>query len=260
MDFSGTRFLITGGTAGIGYTMALDLVKQGARVVVCGRDSDRLEALQAVTGRIKALRCDVRDAQSVLALRDAAVEAYGPPDVLINNAAIFKRYQLADRSVTMEDWLEELDINLMGALRVTHALLPHFLDRGRGTIVNVTSPAAFIPLAAAPTYSASKAALQSFTKSLRHQLRDTGVSVIELNPPAVNTQMNVNNPDVEGMKLWSLPEFSTHVLARLAQQPGRDILVGDAKLVSRMRRLAPQLVFNKMNPERTPKEEVAPMG
>ena len=107
-----------------------------------------------------------------------------------------------------------------------------------------------MPLSAAPVYSASKAAIQSWTKSLRHQIRGTGVSVIELNPPAVDTQMNRGNPDVEGLKLWSTEEFSQHVLRQMARSRTKDILVGDAKLVSRMVRLAPGYLFNRMNPSR----------
>ena len=253
MRIKGTKFLITGGTAGIGQELALGLARAGADVVICGRNTERIEELEAQTPRIVGLRCDVRDEPGVLAMRDAALAIFGPPDVLINNAAVFKRFDLTDPAVGIQDWIDELDTNLLGALRVTHAMLPLLIDRGQGTVVNVTSPSAFIPLANAPIYSASKAALQSFTISLRHQLRNTGIAVIELNPPAVDTQMNQDNPDVEGLKLWSVSRFSAHVIERLRQNNGQDILVGDAKLVSRMRRIAPNFVFKKMNPNDTPR-------
>ena len=247
MHLENATFLLTGGTAGIGRTLTLDLLARGANVVICGRDAERLEALGAEYPELTTVRCDVRDDASVAALCGKTLETVGPPDYLINNAAIFRRFELRDTSVPLERWTEEIEINLLGALRVTHALLPHMIDRGRGTVVNVTSPSAYIPLANAPIYSASKAALQSFTVSLRHKLRGSGVSAIELNPPAVDTQMNSGNPDVEDLKLWSTKDFSEYVLKRLHPNSG-DILVGDAKLVSRMRRLAPGFVFRKMNP------------
>ena len=251
MTFQGTRVLITGGSAGIGRQLALDFTKRGASVIICGRDENRLNTLVAEAPNVRAFKCDVRDNASVTAFRDDVLRTFGPPDVLINNAAIFRRFDVQDSSLDVTQWLDEIDINVMGVLRMTYALLPSLVALEQATIVNVTSPSAYSPLAAAPVYSASKAALHSWTVSLRHQLRNTSVSVIELNPPVVDTQMNANNPDVEGLKRWSTVEFSEHVLNAFTRTRTKDILVGDAKLVKRMTRLAPAWVFSKMNPART---------
>lgn len=259
MTFQGTTFLITGGSAGIGRQMATDLLARGARVLVCGRSQARLDAFAAECPEVLTHACDVRDYDSVLGLRDATARAFdGAPDILINNAAIYRRYDLRDASVPLDDWLRELDINLLGTMRVTHALLPLLIQRGTGTIINLTSPAAYLPQANAPFYSASKAAIHSFTRSLQHQLRESDVSAIQLNPPAVDTQMNAANPEIEGLRLWSVDEFSRTVLDQLASSRRKDILVGDAKLVQRFSRWMPGFVFNKMNPKDRPWPTTAP--
>lgn len=250
MEFKGSKFLITGGSLGIGRQMAIDLLERGAEVLVCGRDAARLSSLQSEFAGIATHVCDVRDQDGVLALRDRALAVFGAPDVLINNAAVFRRFDVLDPSQSADQWVSEIDINVIGTMRVTHAMLPLMVKGAGGTIINLTSPAAYLPMTAAPAYSASKAAIFSWTTSLRHQLKGTNVSVIELNPPVVDTRMNQNNPNVEGMKRWSTEDFSRHVLRKLERSTSRDILVGDAKLVKSMTRLVPGMVFNIMNPKR----------
>ena len=255
MSFDGTTFLITGGSLGIGKELAKELLTRGARVLVCGRHGHRLEDLRKEAPGVQTMVCDVTDQASVEALRDEAARLFGAPDVVMNNAAIFQRYEVLDETLPVEHWIAEIQINVIGTMRVTHAMLPLLRKSARagspGTIVNFTSPAAYIPLAAAPSYSASKAAILSWTQSLAHQLRGTGISAIQVNPPAVDTRMNANNPDVEHLKLWSVEDFTESVLVSLSKSRKDDILVGDAKLVRTMRRLAPGMVFNKMNPKRS---------
>ncbi|MEL6344862.1 MAG: SDR family NAD(P)-dependent oxidoreductase [Myxococcota bacterium] len=245
MDFSNDKVLITGGTRGIGRQLARDFAEHGARVVVCGRDRERLTSV-AAHPNIDATPCDVRDDASVQALAATVADTLGTPTVVINNAAIFQQIALLDSPV--ESWLREVDINLMGVLRVTHALLPGLLDADRATIVNLTSPAGYVPMTAAPVYSATKAAINSWSQSLHHQLRHTNVSVIMVNPPVVDTQMNADNPNVEGMKRWSTEAFSEAVLSQFSRSRTRDIHIGDAWLVSRIARFVPSMIFSRMNP------------
>ena len=252
MKIEGLKVLITGGSIGIGRQLASDLLDRGAEVLVCGRDPGRLDDVRTKLPRLRSFVCDVRDYESILALRDYAERSIGTPDLLINNAAVFRRFDVEDADYSLDRWLEEVDINLLGTLRVTHAFLPKMTSLAAATIVNVTSAAGYLPITAAPVYSATKAALQSWTVSLRHQLRGGPVRVIELNPPAVDTRMNKNNPGVEGLKLWSTRDFSQHVIKRLERRGDKDILVGDAKLVQRLSRFAPGFVFSKMNPTHKP--------
>lgn len=248
MQLEKRKILITGGSAGIGQQLAADLIERGAQVLVCGRKSARLEQMASSHPKVQTFVCDVRNYDDVLRLRAFTLQSFGAPDVLLNNAAVFRRFEISAPDKPVDDWLDEVDINLMGTLRMTHAFLPAMKTLPEAVIINVTSPSAYLPLAAAPIYSATKAALQSWTISLRHQLRDSSVSAIELNPPVVDTRMNKNNPDVEGLKLWSIKEFSEHVIDRLERSGAKDILVGDAKFVRTMSRIVPSLVFKKMNP------------
>ncbi|MEO0972637.1 MAG: SDR family NAD(P)-dependent oxidoreductase [Pseudomonadota bacterium] len=248
MDLVGRKVLITGGSIGIGRRLATDLDARGAQVLVCARGEGALARLREAHPGIYTFACDVRDYDSVLRLVQYAEQRMGTPDLLINNAAVFRRFEIDSPDAAIDDWLTEVDININGVLRVTHAFLPKMLALEEATLVNVTSPSAYLPLAAAPIYSATKAAIHSWTQSLRHQLRETSLNVVELNPPAVDTRMNHNNPSVADLKLWSTQEFSQYVLSRLQRRDRRDILVGDAKLVRTMSRVAPGIVFKKMNP------------
>lgn len=146
-----------------------------------------------------------------------------------------------------QQWLDEIDVNVRGTLRVTHAFLPLLRAASRATVVNFTSGVAYVPLAEAPIYSASKAAIVSWTKSLRYQLRQTRVSVVEVSPPVVDTRMNENNPTSAGRKKWSTAEFCKTVLDQMEKDPTRDILVGDGKTAKTMGRLAPGFTFRMMN-------------
>jgi uncharacterized oxidoreductase len=254
--FDGLRFLITGGSIGIGRQLAIDLSSGGAQVLVCARSANSLDRLRAEHPGIATQVCDITVENDVLALRDAAVEHFGTPDVLINNAALFQRLDLTDDGLSVEQWLSETEVNVQGTLRVTHTFLPLMRSADEATIVNLTSGLAYTPDAGAPLYSASKAAIASWTRSLRHQLRDTNVSVIELSPPVVDTRMNVNNPGSEGRKKWPTEEFSQTVLKSLARSRKRDILVGDGKLAKTMSRLAPKFLFKQMNPTSTKAAEL----
>ncbi|MEL6187671.1 MAG: SDR family NAD(P)-dependent oxidoreductase, partial [Myxococcota bacterium] len=142
MEFEGATFVITGGSLGIGRQLTADLIERGARVLVCGRHADKLEALKGELPGVETLVCDVRDYDSVLALRDEARRLFGVPDVLINNAAIFRLFDLQDESLSVDHWLAEIDINVLGTMRVTHAMLPLLKEGEKATIVNVTSPSA----------------------------------------------------------------------------------------------------------------------
>ena len=248
MKLNGKRVLLTGGSLGIGRQLAKDLVAEGARVLACARNIEALRELKNQNREIDIAVCDVRDQKSVQELHAELQARFGGLDVLINNAAVFRRLDLLHPSGNVEDWIEEVEINLAGTLRVTHAFLPLLKAAPSGTVINLTSPSAYIPLAAAPVYSATKAAMHSWTVSLRHQLRTTSIRVVELNPPAVDTRMNENNPSVADLKLWSVSDFSSRVVGELQKHAKNEVLVGDAKLVRIMSRLAPGFVFRKMNP------------
>jgi uncharacterized oxidoreductase len=193
MRIEGRRFLITGGSAGIGFALAQQLAERGAQVVICGRDGARLDAALERLPRVAGVLCDVGDAGALLALVDEAVSLLGGLDVLINNAGIQLEWNLAGEPRTAQAAAErmarEVQVNLLAPMQLAHLALPHLRRADAPAIVNVTSVLARHPRTAVPVYSATKAGLRSWTTALRAQLAPTGVRVVELVPPLVGTAM-----------------------------------------------------------------------
>lgn len=182
--------LITGGATGIGLALAERFLAQGCQVIVVGRRAEKLAEAQDKHPRLITRVADVADEESRVELYHWVVENYPECNLLVNNAGIQKRINLtkiSDRS--WSELREEIAINLEGAIHLTLLFLPHLRSKERATIIQVTSGLSLIPAPFAPIYSATKAALRSFTLSLREQLADTQVRVVEILPPAVNTDL-----------------------------------------------------------------------
>lgn len=189
MDITTNTVLITGGASGIGWALAERFLKAGSQVIICGRRADRLQEAQQQYPQLHIRQCDVGQAADRVALLDWVRSEFPQVNVLINNAGIQRRMQLAG---SQDDWSEsqsEIAINLEAPLHLSMLFIPHLRQHPKAAIMNVTSGLAFVPGSFAPIYSATKAALHSFTMSLRHQLSGTSIEVIELVPPAVNTDL-----------------------------------------------------------------------
>lgn len=212
LDLTTTVSLITGGATGIGLALARRMLNSGGTVLVCGRRAEALEAARTACPGLLTLQADVATSAQRQRLARQALELLPNLNVLVNNAGVQRRLELVDQPAEWEQWSDELAINLEAPIHLSSLLLPHLRQQPRATIVNVTSGLAFCPMAAAPIYSASKAALHSYTLSLRRQLRDTSVGVVEIAPPAVNT-------DLGGVGLHTfgadVDEFADSVMARL---------------------------------------------
>ncbi len=185
MDIGGKTVLLTGGTAGIGRSLAQQLRAGGAHVIVTGRNPERLEALRA--DGFEALEADLSSAEGV----DALASAWGERelDILINNAGMGATQDFRYGAPEPDDADACLYANLSAPVRLITLLLPLLKARPAATIVNVTSGLAIAPSAAGAVYCATKAGLRSFTFSLREQLKGTGIHVVEALPPVVETQM-----------------------------------------------------------------------
>lgn len=189
MDISTNTVLITGGASGIGWALAERFLRAGSQVIICGRRADKLQEAQQKYPQLHVRQCDVGLASERVALLDWVRSNFPQVNVLINNAGIQRRMQLANGQ---EDWAEtqsEIAINLEAPIHLSTLFIPHLREQPKAAIINVTSGLAFVPGAFAPVYSATKAALHSFTMSLRHHLSKTAIEVIELVPPAVNTDL-----------------------------------------------------------------------
>ncbi|GMA57362.1 putative oxidoreductase [Alicyclobacillus sacchari] len=186
---SGNTILITGGASGIGLAFAERFLEAGNQVIVCGRRAEKLEEAKAKFPALHTRVCDVANEQDRLELCDWLVREFPNLNALINNAGI---QQWVNVLRADDDWAhfhQEIAINFDAPIHLTLRLLPHLVKQPHGAIVNVSSGLALAPATWAPIYSATKAALHSFTQSLRLQLEGTNVDVIEILPPAVNTDL-----------------------------------------------------------------------
>ncbi|MFN3930924.1 MAG: SDR family oxidoreductase [Brevundimonas sp.] len=194
MDTRKDTILITGGGSGIGRAFAEALHARGAKVIIAGRRPEALEAVAAANPGMAFETLDVADAADIRSFAARIVAAHPALNGVINNAGIM----VVEDGIDLAIAEQTVAINLLGPIRLTAALLPHLKTKAAATVVNVTSGLAFVPLAATPTYSATKAALRSWSQSLRHQLAETPVEVIEWAPPAVATNLmpgHADNPD-----------------------------------------------------------------
>ena len=188
MKLSDKTILITGGASGIGLELARQLLPRGNTVLITGRDREKLEAARQALPGLHIFQSDVSDPAAIAALHAEVVARFPALDTLINNAGIMRNLNL-HQARDLADVTREIDINLSGPLLMIQQFLPHLKTRPGALIVNVSSGLAFVPLPVSPVYCATKAALHSYTQSLRVQLQGTGVTVIELAPPGTETAL-----------------------------------------------------------------------
>ncbi|MBK8695908.1 MAG: SDR family oxidoreductase [Deltaproteobacteria bacterium] len=220
MKTSDNTILITGGATGIGRGLAEAFHARGNRVIIAGRRKEVLDEVTAANPGMHAYVLDVADADAVRAFAQRVTVEHPTLNVLINNAGIMRAERLLAQADHLADAEAMAITNLLGPIRLTAALLPALQKRPRSTIINVTSGLAFVPLAMTPTYSATKAALHSYTQSLRSQLKGTTTEVIELAPPAVQTDLmpgSATNP-----RAMPLKEYIDEVMGIFEASPGAE--------------------------------------
>jgi uncharacterized oxidoreductase len=228
MKMQGNTILITGGGSGIGRELAQRFHDLGNSVIVAGRTAASVDETIAGRANMHARTVDASDPASIAAFAQEALSSFPQINMLINNAGIMRREDLTHHAGTAI--AEETVItNILGPIRMTDAFIDHLMAQADAAIVNTTSGLAFVPLSAAPSYSASKAALHSWTVSLREQLRGK-VEVIELAPPAVRTELTPGQSTREGY--MPLDDYAAEVMSLFAQVPTpAEILVENVKFL-----------------------------
>ncbi len=186
MKVENNTILITGGSSGIGLEMAKQFLNQENTVIITGRNKAKLERVQAQFPKIHTYVCDVSHLESIKDLYEKINVKFPQLNMLINNAGVMKGINLLKDH---DDFSEEIDINLKGPIHMIEYFLPLLLKQEKAAIVNVSSGLAFINYAEVPIYCASKAALHTYTKILREQLKSTSVKVFELAPPKTDTPL-----------------------------------------------------------------------
>jgi len=244
MKLTGRTILITGGTAGIGLAFALKFAELGNQVIVTGRRQALLDQVKKKYPRLHAIRSDVADPAQIRDLAARIKAEFPKLDVLINNAGISLYKNLKGTADDLAGLTTELEVNAGGAMRMTSAFI-EILKANRGTLINVSSALAFVPLPCIPIYCATKAAIHSYTQSLRFQLEDTGVEVIELMPPAVKTDMTADLREEDGITLIAVDELVKQSFAALKANT-LEIRPGQTKQLALMRRLAPNFINREL--------------
>lgn len=230
MKMQGDTIFITGATSGIGKGLAEAFHKLGNQVLISGRREDRLRSISAANPGMKHFILDVTDPASIHSVAHAVIQQFPALNVVINNSGIQRRHNFSDgASVNDAAMVAEIQTNLLGLIRVTAEFLPLLKKQAGATLVNVSSGLAFIPMPAFPVYCASKAAVHSFTLTLRQQLKNSGVKVIEIIPPYVATELGGGMPAPAGaLHQMSLENFVAEAMRELAGDED-EIAIGGAK-------------------------------
>ncbi len=244
MKLTNRTILITGGSAGIGLAFARKFLELGNEVIVTGRRQKALDAVKAEHPKLHAIQSDVAEPAQIAALAARVKAEFPKLDVLMNNAGIFLNKNLKAPASDLGGLMLEMNINVGGVIGMTSAFID-ILTANKGTLINVSSALAFVPLPSAPIYSATKAAIHSYTQSLRFQLEETGVEVIELMPPVVKTELAADITEGDGFTVITTDELVKQSFASL-KTGAVEIRPGQAKQLAFMRRLAPDFINRQL--------------
>ncbi|MER9648678.1 SDR family oxidoreductase [Mesorhizobium sp. M0199] len=229
MRLTGNTILIIGGTSGIGRALAEAFHRLGNQVIIAGRRQALIDKLTAGNPGMRGMELDVREAPAVAAFATEIREQFPKLNVLINNAGISVAEDLTTDTQDISVALSIVQTNVISVLQLTAALLPTLKQQPNSTIITTSSGLAFVPRSKFPAYCASKAFLHSWLQSLRFQLRETSVEVLELAPPYVQTEL-AGSGQATDPHAMPLADFIAEVMEILADLPaGGEILVERVK-------------------------------
>ncbi len=244
MDLTGHTILITGGSAGIGLAFARKFVELGNVVIVTGRRQSKLDECKAANPKLHCIQSDVAKTSDIVALAERVKREFPKLDVLMNNAGTYHNLNLTVPAKNLDTLMDEISTNLTGTICTTSAFVD-ILTANKGTILNVSSGLAYAPLASAPIYSATKAAVHSYTVSLRFQLQDAGVRVVELLPPTVRTDLTADLPEGGDVKIITTDVLVDATIKAL-KAGSLEICVGQSAQLMWMSRIAPGFINGQL--------------
>lgn len=246
MELKEKTILITGGTAGIGLEAAKQFLANGAKVIITGRNQEKLDAAKKLYPALTAIKSDVANANDAQLLFNK-IKELGGIDILYNNAGVMSGPQ--NLGITNDKHFElakyEMDINYLGVIRLNNLFIEMLKSRKEAAIINTSSLLSYVPLNLAPTYSASKAAMRFYTVALRDHLQmlKSNVKVFELLPPVVATSMT-EHVETKGIT----PEKLVNALIGGIKSNRFTIRVGITKLLYLVNRLFPKMAYGLVNP------------
>ncbi|XEC94810.1 SDR family oxidoreductase [Paenibacillus tarimensis] len=248
MKMDSNTILITGGTSGIGFELASQLLHIGNTVIITGRDQSKLDLAKKKLPNVHTFQCDVSDPQAISDLYEKVIRQFPELNFLINNAGVMRKLNFHSKDVDLEDTSSEIEINLSGSIRMVNQFLSHLKTKKSAAIMNVSSGLAFVPFPAFPVYCATKAGVHSFTQSLRMQLKNSNIKVFELAPPAIKTPLIevLDSDEIKAVKPMDAGKMVRYAIKGL-EKDRYEILPGQSSALKFMSRVAPQFMLNQFS-------------
>lgn len=248
MNLSENTILITGGSSGIGLEMAKEFLKRNNKVIITGRNAEKLQKVKDELEGVFTIKSDVSKPEEIKKLYQQVEKEFPELNILINNAGIMRTINLQGHKLSDSDLTAELDINVKGTIWMNNTFLPLLKGKNNAATVTVSSGLAFVPLPISPVYCASKAALHSYTLSLREQLKNTNTKVFELAPPATDTELlsQFHEDDMKG----TTPMPSEDLVATFLKSFSKDkyeICPGQAGQLKFMSRFLPSFILKVLS-------------
>jgi len=246
MKLENNTILITGGTGGFGFEFASKLIALGNTVIITGRNAEKLREVKNKLPEVHTIQSDVSKADDIINLFNQVTKQFPELNIIINNAGEMRKISLHQRH-DLTDITREIEINLIGPVRMVQQFLPHLKTKTNAAIVNVTSGIALMPFPISPIYSASKAGLRSYTQALRVQLKNTSIKVIELVAPGSSTSLNDKfmNEDGFDSKMLMAPNKIIDAAIKGMENNTDEIFPGLAKLMRIISRVAPKFALTQ---------------
>lgn len=249
MNIDENTILITGGATGIGLALAEKFVGAGSEVIVCGRRKSRLRDAKRKLPAIHIRQCDVSIESERQDLLHWAIAHFPHLNMLVNNAGIQRQRDFTSPTAAKPTLAknDEVMINLCAPIRLCALFTPKLMRRQKAAIINISSGLAFVPIATMPIYCATKAAIHSFTISLRHQLKDTSIRVFEAVPPTTDTELNRGFAgEKEAYRGISSKEVAAAIIEGVRADK-EEIIIGEAQELYRSAQHNPEAIFNHLN-------------
>jgi len=250
LDITGNTVVVTGGATGIGFALAEEFLRAESKVIVCGRRKSKLQAAKQKLPDLTVRQCDVSAESERKDLLRWSTKQFPSLNVLVNNAGIQRKVDFRSPRISKPpNWKDdEVTINLTSTIRLCALFAPGLLKRKKAAIVNISSGLAFVPIAMMPVYCATKAAIHSFTVSLRHQLRGSSVKVFEAVPPTTDTGLDASFAGEEEQAYRGItPQEVAAAIIEGLKDDKEEILIGEAQGLYQAALKDPKAIFGRLN-------------